>query len=553
MRLPATRRTAIAAAVIALLALAPAALADDDVAPTSLVQGTTTGIRNPHGLALDREGRIYTANQYSHVRVFARTASGDVAPAAVISPTGGTLAYTPLGIAISPDQHIWVTYNSGHILEFPAGANGPTTPLREIDVQAHFASRPGWTNCGVSTRGIAFDSLGNIYVSTHDCGFIAVYAPTATGSAAPIRVIAGAATDLTGNMEIAIDADDNLLVTATVSGVSQILKFPFGADGDVAPSGRITSSVTINYANGVDIDHDGNVYVADRAGPGQVQVFPASAYASGSDVDTPSRVIRGSNTLLWASIGIAVQSSTNSIVVANESTPADASGYAGSITVFGALGTEQDRPARTPTSGTATVAPSAPTPPTGRVGISIEDGADFVRTPKVRLRLVWPAGATTALLANDGGFTDAVSVPLAERVDWTLRSTGPVRLPKTVYVRFSGGGVNETQTFSDDVILDETAPKLLSASARQIRDVRARSVFLLRTRAEDGLSGVARLQVQTGARRITTLPYRTHTRFVSSATLVRVRVGDRAGNWSPWRRVRVTDGGVAASATPLLG
>jgi hypothetical protein len=61
------------------------------------------------------------------------------------------------------------------------------------------------------------------------------------------------------------------------------------------------------------------------------------------------------------------------------------------------------------------------------------------------------------LLSNDGGFAGAQSVPVTLTIPWTLVSSGPERLPKTVYARFLGAG-NDTANFTDDIILDETPP-----------------------------------------------------------------------------------------------
>src|SRR5262249_27713694 len=45
-----------------------------------------------------------------------------------------------------------------------------------------------------------------------------------------------------------------------------------------------------------------------------------------------------------------------------------------------------------------------PTPPSGYVGVSINSGNYATDSYAVDLDLVWPAGATSALISNDGGF-----------------------------------------------------------------------------------------------------------------------------------------------------
>src|SRR4029079_5718565 len=73
------------------------------------------------------------------------------------------------------------------------------------------------------------------------------------------------------------------------------------------------------------------------------------------------------------------------------------------------------------------------------VGVSINQGAQYTNKPKVTLTIVAPPGTTSLLIANDVGSVGALPQPLASTVDWTLDSSGPERLPKTVYVRFLTG------------------------------------------------------------------------------------------------------------------
>ena len=107
-----------------------------------------------------------------------------------------------------------------------------------------------------------------------------------------------------------------------------------------------------------------------------------------------------------------------------------------------------------------------PQPPRGEVGVSINNGAIATNDPHVQISLVWPAFSLSALLANDGGFgASAATKPLPADgvVDWTLASSGSERQPKVVYVRFRGNGADSNVTFTDDIILDQTAPQVSGA------------------------------------------------------------------------------------------
>jgi len=178
----------------------------------------------------------------------------------------------------------------------------------------------------------------------------------------------------------------------------------------------------------------------------------------------------------------------------------------------------------------------APRP--GPVGVSINAGAQFTNDPIVSLSLRWPPFATSVLVANDGGFTDAAMFPVDAAIPWTLDSSGPERLPKTIYVRFLGGQ-SGPETYQDDIILDQTAPSIesLRAATRSIRDERA---YRLRIRASDDLSGVANMQITTDPAdpgELVPFDQKVETRSDRRRRLF-VRVQDLAGNFSPWRRVR---------------
>lgn len=524
----------IAAALLATAA--PALAADENLAPTTKITGSATQLAWPHGIAVDAAGSIYTANQSDPnegITVHAYNANGNAAPSRQFYATsgGGT---TPLGLCIDANDHVWVAYNNGIVNEFAANASGAVAPLRTIN------TGPAGTG---GTRGIAIDSHGQIYVSSHDAAKIVVYAADATGNATPIHVIAGLATKLSGGMGIAITPTDDLIATRIDPGSGQpgVLRFTYGADGNTAPVGSIIwgGFSSSEGPNGVALDQSGNIYVTDRTAS-KVSVWPASALTSASDSDTPSRVIVGASTGLAYPIGIAVQTSTGTFAVAN------IDDLDMSITVFGSLtgtssGGSQSTPSQSTTSPTSTTSTTTRTPPKGPVGISIDAGADYTNSTAVKLRVVWPAGASTMLISNDGGFRNATSVAVAKNVDWKIRSSGPDRLPKTVYVRFVGDGIDETKTFTDDIILDETAPVILSARVTYIGGARMlvrrpKGTYRVDLRAKDNLAGIDSVRLKLGSKTIVSRDYRA--RLLVTDQPIAVQVCDGAGNWSDWRQLK---------------
>ena len=113
----------------------------------------------------------------------------------------------------------------------------------------------------------------------------------------------------------------------------------------------------------------------------------------------------------------------------------------------------------------------------------------------------------------------------------------------TVYLRFG----NDAQNFTDDIILDQTDPivssaTLAPASSRAAVASAAASrprTYLVRLRAKDQTSGVAKLQFANNRRRPSALrKFERNSRYKGVSAPKFVRVRDRAGNFSRWRSVR---------------
>lgn len=505
-----------------------------DEAPVSTIQGARTGLGAPHGVAVDSGGRIYVADQYTGLAVFPPDAVGDAAPLVWVPTPAGT--GTPLGVFVNTDDHVWVAYNSGHVAEFGPNPTALSAPLRVLDV------RDPSPNAMNSIRGVVVDSAGRIYTADCDSGIIKVFAPDASGTPTPIRDIRGPNTmlgpsyGLAGNAGtgqswgIDIDGDGNLLV----AGGTRVLKFSPTADGDVAPIATINSSApAFSSAIEVEVLASGNVYVVDRTLQA-VSIFPSSALASGSDTDTPLKVIQGAATLMTSPVGLAVASS-GTILVGD-------SGGSGAIQRYAAH-EAGGRPVPTPPSpgsdgpaGGSTAAPAVERP---RTGMSIDCGARFTEKPAVVLCIQPPVGAERMVVSNDGGFTGTTAVPVARRSAWMLDSTGPTRLPKTVYIRFEGPGVNREVTYTDDIILDETKPEVVSTELVPAAGEAARASrpgrHVLRVRARDSQSAIARMRIAIGDRALPPQDFVNRVVLPTRSKDVRVRVRDRAGNWSGWR------------------
>ncbi|MCX6602340.1 MAG: hypothetical protein NTV52_01955, partial [Acidobacteria bacterium] len=159
-----------------------------------------------------------------------------------------------------------------------------------------------------------------------------------------------------------------------------------------------------------------------------------------------------------------------------------------------------------------------PQKPTGRVGVTVNAGARFTDSTDVTIGLVWPEGTTTALISNDGSFSDAQEVPVASKVRWSLQSGGAGLLSSTVYVRFyglwangAGGWASPEQemaiyNYTDDIILDLSPPEITSVSASTTSSAQSQSLnsarafsaptatALVSVTALDAVSGISAVQ-----------------------------------------------------------
>ena len=178
--------------------------------------------------------------------------------------------------------------------------------------------------------------------------------------------------------------------------------------------------------------------------------------------------------------------------------------------------------------------------PASQLGVTVNNGAQYTNDKEVKVNLKFPASTTQVLVSNDGGFLAPRTFSPAAEIAWTLDSTGPERLPKTVYVRFLLGGI-VSETFTDDIILDERPPVVSEAALAggAGASAAARRSYRLRVRASDSNSGVAGVQVTANKRKPgALLRYRRTMTVRSSARPRYLRARDRAGNNSRWRTLR---------------
>lgn len=249
-----------------------------------LIQGSSTGIFHPIGIALDSSGTIYVANEGSsgnsiteypgqgkgniapsftipslaspygvavdaakNVYV-ANSALGGGTPSVQIFPPGSKVAsntisgaatglHTPGFVTLDASGDIWVGDQSGNsIQEFPplsSNPNGNIAPIATL----------GGNNTAISSpQGIAFDSAGRLYVAINNPTFNSFDAvlvfqglTAGTNNIAPVNAICGAGTGVNNPTGIAINSLGTVFVVNSQVTVSQ--------------SGYITTFASNNIGN----------------------------------------------------------------------------------------------------------------------------------------------------------------------------------------------------------------------------------------------------------------------------------------------------------------
>jgi sugar lactone lactonase YvrE len=263
--------------------------------PSSEITGSGTGLNQDEALAINIAGDVFVANEGSDsVEEFGPGTSGNATPIATISGSDTGLV-NPAGIALTAAGDIYVANavsddEIGTIVEFAPGADGNATPINTLSVpEADFAT---------PVNGLAFNSAGDLFVSSQANDLIYEFAPGASGSANPIAEIDSSAFD--GPTDVAIDPSGDLWVANSYGG--NILEFAPGANGPANPINTISGSNTqLVRPYGLTFDGSGNLWVADQFGESVLEFAPG---ATGNA--TPTTDITGGSTELDGPASIAI-------------------------------------------------------------------------------------------------------------------------------------------------------------------------------------------------------------------------------------------------------
>jgi len=206
------------------------------------------------------------------------------------------------------------------VTAYSAASNGDVSPLAPVPT-------------GLSApQFVAIDASGNIYATNACTNTITIYAKGSKGDAAPTATIGGSKTGLGSPAGIALDSSGSIYV-ADESAASVFVYPPLGSSTGLLnepPIATISGSNTgLSYPQGIAVDStSGSIYVADESAA-SVFVYPPLGSSTGLLNVAPTATISGSDTGLISPEDIALDSRRN-IYVADES--------AASVVVYPPLG-----------------------------------------------------------------------------------------------------------------------------------------------------------------------------------------------------------------------
>ena len=160
-------------------------------------------------------------------------------------------------------------------------------------------------------RAYSADPTPTLFVTDNCSNAVTAYPAASNGDAPPLAP----ATGLTSPVAVAFDASGNIYAANACTGTITI--YAKGSNGNAAPTATIGGSSTgLSAPEGIALDSTtGNIYVADYGdgnyGSGRVLVFPPLGSSTGPLNEAPTATIYGSNTGLDYAVGIALDSSRN--------------------------------------------------------------------------------------------------------------------------------------------------------------------------------------------------------------------------------------------------
>jgi sugar lactone lactonase YvrE len=246
-------------------------------------QGASARFSLPRGIAVDASGTLFVADAANHVirRVTSdgqvTTFAGSAANPGFADGTGIAARFrVPWGLVFGADGSLYVSDKDNHVIR-------RITPLGQVTTFAGMAGSAG-TEDGAGAarftfpRGLAVDGSDNIYVADSGNSVIRKITPQgAVTTLAGAKRVRGSSDGFgdqarldtpydvayetsTGNLYVA-DFENNNIRKVTPEGRVTTVAGDAGQEGDFADG--TGTAARFNAPTGLEIDADGNVYVAD--------------------------------------------------------------------------------------------------------------------------------------------------------------------------------------------------------------------------------------------------------------------------------------------------
>ena len=226
-----------------------------DVPPRRKIEGASTGLTSPRGMVLDlMHDELYVVDSAGAVRVFPRLADGDVAPTRLISGAATGLASPVMGFLDLIHDELYISNSSGtgpRIRIFARTASGEMAPLRTLGTPGSGIANP---------RGLLVDlEHDELIVVEHLLDAVRFYSRTAIDSDSWLREIAGLSTQLDLPYQATLTENDELLIGNDGDIVESFVGHARTAQDNATPTRHVSGNQTfLDSATGIASDRAKN-------------------------------------------------------------------------------------------------------------------------------------------------------------------------------------------------------------------------------------------------------------------------------------------------------
>jgi DNA-binding beta-propeller fold protein YncE len=232
--------------------------ASGNTTPLRTLKGAATGLSSASNLFVDpvNDELLVTEFDSPSVAAFAGTASGNTAPLRTLQGPATGLEL-PQAVAVDPVNNELLVVNANSITVYPRTASGDTAPLRTLQGPATGLNEPSALFVDLVNNELVVSNFADPLGMSATRSSIRVYARTADGNTAPLRVLASP--ELVGPLGLAVDTVNNELLVVKSLHASQygsgsppcpisidagVLVFPRTARGDICPLRTLEGNAT---------------------------------------------------------------------------------------------------------------------------------------------------------------------------------------------------------------------------------------------------------------------------------------------------------------------